>query len=273
MSVQTPPVTQTTDTQDPPPALELAGAWKSFGHVTALRDVSLSAWPGEVLAVVGDNGAGKSTMVKVISGVYALDKGEVRIGGKVLPGSDPHLARAMGVSVVFQDLALIETLDVAANIFLGAQLSRWRIFADRKRMIEESAKTVRSLKVRLPSVRVPVGELSGGQRQGVAIARAIRDDNRIVLMDEPTAALGVRETRQVGEIVGQLREQGKAVVLISHDVSFVFDVADRVQVMRLGRVQGVRDVARTTPEELVGLITGAIPGDHERAAERDVGAA
>jgi ABC-type sugar transport system ATPase subunit len=245
------------------PALELTGAWKAFGHVVALRDVSLNAYPGEVLAVVGDNGAGKSTMVKVISGVYALDQGELRIRGKTLKGSDPHVARSMGVSTVFQDLALVETLDVAANMFLGQPLSRWRFFADRPRMIDEAAKTIRALRVRLPSVRVPVGELSGGQRQGVAIARAIRDDNPIVVMDEPTAALGVRETQQVADTVAELRANGKAVILISHDVSFVFKVADRVQVMRLGRVQGIRQVAETTPEELVGLITGALPGDHE----------
>ncbi len=164
---------------------------------------------------------------------------------------------------VFQDLALVETLDVAANMFLGQPLSRWHFFADRPRMIDEAAATIRALRVRLPSVRVPVGELSGGQRQGVAIARAIRDDNPIVVMDEPTAALGVRETQQVADTVGELRANGKAVVLISHDVSFVFRVADRVQVMRLGRVQGIRQVAETTPEELVGLITGALPGDHE----------
>ena len=245
------------------PALQLTGAWKSFGHVVALRDVSLTAYPGEVLAVVGDNGAGKSTMVKVMSGVYALDEGELRIRGKALGGSDPHLARSMGVSTVFQDLSLVETLDVAANMFLGQPLSRWRIFADRTRMVEEAAKTIRGLRVRLPSVRVPVGELSGGQRQGVAIARAIRDDNPIVVMDEPTAALGVRETQQVADTVGELRANGKAVVLISHDVSFVFKVADRVMVMRLGRVRGIRQVAQTTPEELVGLITGALPGDDE----------
>jgi len=245
------------------PALELTGAWKAFGHVVALRDVSLTAYPGEVLAVVGDNGAGKSTMVKVMSGVYALDEGELRIRGKALKGSDPHVARSMGVSTVFQDLSLVETLDVAANMFLGQPLSRWRIFADRTRMVEEAAKTIRGLRVRLPSVRVPVGELSGGQRQGVAIARAIRDDNPIVVMDEPTAALGVRETQQVADTVGELRANGKAVVLISHDVSFVFKVADRVMVMRLGRVRGIRQVAQTTPEELVGLITGALPGDDE----------
>lgn len=250
------------------PVLTVSDGWKTFGHVTALSGISLTARAGEVLALVGDNGAGKSTLVKVLAGVHSLDAGELRIGGVAVNHADPKLSRQRGVSTVFQDLALVETLDVAANIFLGQPIRRWRILANRSRMIEESAATLRDLKIRVPSVRVPVGELSGGQRQGVAIARAVRQDTPIVLMDEPTAALGVRETSQVGDIIGRLRSSDKAVILVTHDMEFVFAFADRIQVLRLGRVQGVRVVGETTRDEVIALITGAAsPDDAEASGE------
>ncbi len=243
------------------PALELRHVSKAFGHVVALNDVSLSFQRGEVSVIVGDNGAGKSTMMKVLSGVYPVDSGELLIGGDATTLNSPAKAREHGIAVVFQNLALVECLDVAENMYLGRQIRKWGIFADKKAMIDQAADTLTELKVRLPSVRVPVGVLSGGQRQGVAIARAVQQDTPIVLLDEPTAALGYRETQQVITIIQQLRDAGKAVVLVSHDLSMVFDVADVIQVMRLGRVQGVRRRAAADRNEIVGLITGAVDAD------------
>ena len=246
--------------------LELRRVSKAFGHVVALDDVALEAYPGSVLVIVGDNGAGKSTMIKVLAGVYPVDAGEVRIDGRLVYLTSPAKAREHGIAVVFQNLALVECLDVAQNMYLGRPLRKARFFADRRAMINGAADTLAALKVRVPSVRVPVGVLSGGQRQGVAIARAVQQESRIVLLDEPTAALGYRETQQVITIIRELREAGKAVVLISHDLEVVFDVADRIQVMRLGRVQGVRRKAEADRREIVGLITGAIEADRSRAS-------
>lgn len=243
------------------PILEIRNGWKSFGHVTALRDVSLAARPGEVLALLGDNGAGKSTMVKVLAGVHTLDAGSYRIEGRPVGQGGVSEMRKLGISAVFQDLAVVETLDIAANMFLGQPITRAGIFVDRRAMMTKAAQTLQDLKVRIPSVRVPVGELSGGQRQGVAIARAVLQDNPIVLMDEPTAALGVRETKQVGETIEHLRQVGKAVILVSHDMEFVFEYADRLQVLRLGEIRAVRSVAQTDRREVVALITGAAPAD------------
>jgi len=250
------------------PVLELRHVSKAFGHVVALEDVYLRAHPGSVLVLVGDNGAGKSTMIKVLAGVYPVDAGEVLIDGKPVTLTSPARAREHGIAIVFQNLALVECLDVAANMYLGRPLKRFGVFADRRAMINGAADTLAALRVRIPSVRVPVGVLSGGQRQGVAIARAVQQDSRIVLLDEPTAALGYRETQQVITIIGQLRDAGKAVVLVSHDLEMVFNVADEIQVMRLGRVQGVRRRADADRREIVGLITGAIEADrrHELAA-------
>jgi ABC-type sugar transport system ATPase subunit len=244
------------------PTLEVTNGWKSFGHVTALREVKLSAYSGEILAILGDNGAGKSTLVKVLAGVHNLDAGELRINGQTVDRTSPRLARQHGVSTVFQDLAVIETLDIAANMFLGQQIRRGWIFANRRRMFTEAAESLAALGVRVPSVRAQLGELSGGQRQGVAIARAVRGDNPIVLMDEPTAALGVRETAHVGEIIRELKRLGKCVILVSHDLEFVFKVSDRLLVMRLGRVQGRRDTRSTDQQEVVAMITG-LAGDDE----------
>jgi ABC-type sugar transport system ATPase subunit len=249
----------------PSPALEVTNGWKSFGHVTALRDVQLTAHPGEVLAILGDNGAGKSTLVKVLAGVYNLDAGEFRINGRAVDRTSPRVARRHGVSTVFQDLAVIETLDIAANIFLGQQIRRGWIFANRRRMFTEAAQSLASLGIRVPTVRAQLGELSGGQRQGVAIARAVREDNPIVLMDEPTAALGVRETAHVGEIIGELKRRGKCVILVSHDLEFVFNVSDRLLVLRLGGVQGLRNTNSTDQQEVVAMITG-IAGDDQAKA-------
>jgi ABC-type sugar transport system ATPase subunit len=238
------------------PILELNAAWKRFGHVVALRDVNLAVKPGEILALVGDNGAGKSTLVKAIAGVYRLDEGVVKFKGETVSKLDPGHFRKLGISTVFQDLALVETLDVATNMYLDSPITRARIFANRSEMYEGAARTLRDLQIRLPSVRIPVGELSGGQRQGVAIARVVLRDNPVIVLDEPTAALGVRETEQVGNVLAVLKKQNKAIVLVSHDLEFVFKHADLIQVMRLGAVQGLRNVRDTNREEIVSLITG-----------------
>lgn len=243
------------------PALELGDAWKTFGHVIALQSAYLSAYSGEVLALVGENGAGKSTLLKVLSGVYGLDRGTLSIQGQLVERADPRRVLRLGISTVFQDLALVETLDVATNMYLGQPLVRGRLFSNRRAMIKGAARTLMELRIGIPSVRVSVGELSGGQRQSVAIARAVLRDNPIVLLDEPTAALGVRERHQVGEIVDQLAARGKAVILVSHDLEFVFEHAQRIEVLRLGAVRAIRRRDDFSREEVVGLITGLLSGD------------
>ena len=248
------------------PVLELRDASKAFGHVLALQHAYLSAYGGEVLALVGDNGAGKSTLVKLLSGIHQMDSGELLINGTRVSIGSPRDAQSHGISTVYQDLALVEVLDVAANIYLGRALRRG-LLVDRRAMIEGAADLLRDLRIRIPSVRVPVGTLSGGQRQGVAIARSVLQQGQVILMDEPTAALGVRETRHVEGIIAELRSRGRAVVLISHDLELVFRMADRIEVMRLGRVQGVRRREATTREEILGLITGLLNEAGPESAE------
>lgn len=247
----------------PRPALELRGITKTYGYVTALSGAHMHAYAGEVLAVVGDNGAGKSTLVKIVSGVARPDEGTILIGGEVKSFHTSAAAREAGVATVFQDLGLVEVLDVATNMFLGAFPRRYRWIVDRKGMEQEARAFLDELGVSVRSVRTPIGMLSGGQRQIVAIARTMRASGSVVLLDEPTAALGVRETAQAVDLIHTLRARGSAVVCVSHDLNFVFDIADRVQVMRLGKVAGVRDVRLVDKETIVGLITGSLTGDHE----------
>jgi len=242
------------------PALQLRGITKTFGHVIALAGVDLEARAGEVLAIVGDNGAGKSTLIKIISGVYRPDQGIMEVEGAAVAPGNPAEARRTGIATVFQDLALVEVLDVATNMFLG-QFPRRGWFIDRAAMDSESRAFLDGLGVTVSSVRSQVGMLSGGQRQIIAIARAMRAGGKVVLLDEPTAALGVRETGQAARLIRSLRDQGCAVICVSHDMSFVFDLADRIQVMRLGRVAGVRQASATTRDEIVGLITGSVAAD------------
>lgn len=237
-------------------ALRLRGITKTFGHVTALDDVELDAYPGEILAVVGDNGAGKSSLIRTISGIYRPDAGTVTVDGEERTFHNAADARAVGIATVFQDLALVEVLDVATNMFLG-QIPRRGIFADRARMERESREFLDELNVTVSSVRTQIGMLSGGQRQIIAIARAMRTGGHIALLDEPTAALGVRETAQAAQMIQTLRDRGHAVIIVSHDMGLVFELADRIQVMRLGQVAGVRKRTETTREEIIGLITGA----------------
>jgi len=234
---------------------------KAFGHVQALRDVSFSIRRGEVIALLGDNGAGKSTLVKILSGVYQPDSGHIVKNGAPLALKDATGALKAGIATVYQDLAVVDTLDVARNIYLGAMPRRFGIMIDFPRMYRDARRVLKSLRVDLPSVYTSVGELSGGQRQAVAIARALAVDAELFLLDEPTAALGVAQTEKVNELIADLKQAGKSVLVITHNLSHVFEIADRIAALRHGRCVAVRDIDQTTREEVVGLITGAIVGD------------
>jgi ABC-type sugar transport system ATPase subunit len=234
---------------------------KSFGQVHALSHVNLSVEPGEILAIVGDNGAGKSTLIKVISGVHQPDSGTIAVDGVERHLRSPADARNAGIATVFQDLALVECLDVATNMFIG-QLPTRGPFVDKPRMEADTRRLLDDLGVTVKSVRTPIGMLSGGQRQIVAIARGMRAGASVVLLDEPTAALGVRETAHAADLIRSLRSRGAAVICVSHDMGFVFEVADRIQVMRLGQTAGVRRVPETSKSDIISLITGVRRDDN-----------
>lgn len=233
--------------------LEARGIGKVFGHVRALRDVSFSLEPGEVLAVVGDNGAGKSTLIKILSGTYDPSEGEILVRGERRSFARPGDAAAAGIATVYQDLALVDARDVAANLFLGREPHRGP-FIDRRKLYRDAEAVLSGLTVRLPSVRVPVYMLSGGQRQAVAIARVLLTGADVVILDEPTAALGVQESERVLRLVRDLRSSGKAVILISHNLQQVWQTADRIMVMHLGQVAGIRRREDSTVDEIVRLI-------------------
>jgi D-xylose transport system ATP-binding protein len=254
-------MTATATTTDAP-LLELRGVSKRFGAVQALTGVDFDVRAGEVVGLVGDNGAGKSTLVKVMSGIYLADEGEYRFEQRARSISSPVDATALGVATVYQDLALCDNLDVVANLFIGhEEVSRGPGRAvrelDEASMEQQSAELLQTLTVTLPSVRAEVGLLSGGQRQSVAIARSLIGEAKVVLLDEPTAALGVQQTAQVLALIKRLREQGLGVVVISHNLADVFEVVDRIFVLRLGRRAGVYEVGETTREQIVAAITGA----------------
>ncbi|MEV6564382.1 ATP-binding cassette domain-containing protein [Streptomyces kronopolitis] len=238
------------------PVLALRGISKRFGAVQALTDVTLEIHPGEVVALVGDNGAGKSTLVKTISGVHPVDDGVIEWEGGAVRIGKPHDAQELGVATVYQDLALCDNLDVVANLFLGHEIRTVGVL-DEIAMEKRAKELLDTLSIRIPSVRIPVAALSGGQRQVVAIARALIGDPKVVILDEPTAALGVEQTAQVLDLVERLRERGLGVILISHNMADVQAVADRVAVLRLGRNNGVFDVEGTSHEEIIAAITGA----------------
>jgi ABC-type sugar transport system ATPase subunit len=243
------------------PLLEVRGISKAFGHVQALTDVSLTMRRGETVGLVGDNGAGKSTLVKILSGVYDADAGEILIGGEPVKMNNPTDALRHGIGTVYQDLAVVDVLDVARNIYLGNLPRRFGVMVDYRRMYRDSRTILNQLRVNMPSVRTRVGELSGGQRQAVAIARTLAQSARLFLMDEPTAALGVAQSEKVNELIADLKADGRTVLVITHNMEHIFEVADRIIVLRHGRRVGVRDRDETTREEIVGLITGAIKGD------------
>lgn len=238
------------------PIIQLVGIKKSFGPVSVLKGVNLNVYPGRVTALVGDNGAGKSTLIKGLAGVQPYDSGEVLIDGEHRDLHAPRDAAALGIEVVYQDLALCDNLDIVQNMFLGREETAFGTFNE-GRMEKDASDTLRSLSVRtVKSVRQKVSSLSGGQRQTVAIARAVLKQARVVILDEPTAALGVAQTEQVLNLVHRLKEQGVAVVLISHNLADVFEVADDIAVLYLGQMVAQIPTTETTRDEVVGYITG-----------------
>jgi D-xylose transport system ATP-binding protein len=229
---------------------------KHFGSVEALRGVDFEARDGEVMALVGDNGAGKSTLIKCVAGIYSIDGGQILFEGKPVSIHGPKDAAKLGIEVVYQDLALCDNLDVVQNMYLGRELHDifWRL--REAPMEQRTAEVLKSLAVTtIKSVRLPVATLSGGQRQSVAVARSVLWNNRVVFLDEPTAALGVAQTRQVLDLVKRLADQGLAVVIVSHNLNDVFEVAHRITVLRLGRNVGVYETDATTQQEIVQAIT------------------
>jgi len=238
------------------PLLSLFGISKRFGAVQALTDAALDVYPGEVVALVGDNGAGKSTMIKVIAGVHPADSGTILWEGRPVTIAKPHDATVLGIATVYQDLALADNIDVVGNLFLGHEIRRFGIL-DEISMEQRARELLATLDVKIPNVRVPVAALSGGQRQSVAIARSLLGEPKVVLLDEPTAALGVAQTAQVLDLIERLRDRGLGVILISHNLADVKAVADRVVVLRLGHNAGEFDMATATQEQIVQAITGA----------------
>ncbi|WP_330287153.1 ATP-binding cassette domain-containing protein [Streptomyces sp. NBC_00576] len=254
------------------PVLALRGVSKRFGAVQALTDVELEVHAGEVVALVGDNGAGKSTLVKTIAGVHPIDDGVIEWEGSPVSINKPHDAQGLGVATVYQDLALCDNLDVVGNLYLGRELLR-RGVIDEVTMEKNSRELLSTLSIRIPSVRIPIASLSGGQRQVVAIARALIGDPKVVILDEPTAALGVEQTAQVLDLVERLRERDLGVILISHNMADVKAVADTVAVLRLGKNNGSFAVKDTTHEEIIAAITGATDNAVTRRAGRTTEAA
>jgi ABC-type sugar transport system ATPase subunit len=257
------------------PVLEARSVAKRFGAVVALEDASIDLRENEVLGLVGDNGAGKSTMLKILSGILRADSGEILIDGKTAHIQHAHDAMDAGIETVYQDLALVDTMNAFENVYLGREvLSKNRIarffnLVDDKEMRAQSRKVVEDLKVKLPSINGSVKDMSGGQRQILAIARAVLWGKRIVILDEPTAALGVRESGQVLDVIKDLSNHDVSVIVVSHNMQQMMTIADRVTVMRLGRTIATRDVSDTDVSEIVGLITGAIPGTPEGVAPEE----
>ena len=247
------------------PLIECRRCSKAFGAVRALHQVDFELLPGEVMALVGDNGAGKSTLIKGIVGIHPFDDGDVLFEGEPVRIHGPREAAELGIEVVYQDLALADNLDVVANMFLGREVVRHGFVLDEAAMEQASQETLASLSVTtLQSVRQSVAGLSGGQRQAVAVAKSVMWNSKVVILDEPTAALGVAQTRQVLDLVGRLAERGIGVVIISHNLHDIFEVADRITVLRLGQRVAVLDRAATSEQEVVHAITAGnldhVPG-------------
>lgn len=251
--------------QEKPPLLEVRNLEKRFGGIRALQGASLTIEAGEAVALVGDNGAGKSTFVKSIAGVQPADTGEILLNGEPVKIRTPKDAGALGIEVVYQDLALANSLDVASNVFLGDEPRLlnlgWFSIPDTKKIAAETAATLQRLRINIPDPNRPVANLSGGQRQAVAIGRSVRKGLReLLILDEPTAALGVEEVRKVLALIESLKESGQTMLIISHDLEHVFRVADRVAVMRQGRVIATRRIADVTKTDVVRLIVGDLEG-------------
>ncbi|MFI9272987.1 ATP-binding cassette domain-containing protein [Kitasatospora sp. NPDC052896] len=252
------------------PLLEARRLVKTYGQVQALREANFSVYQGEVVALIGDNGAGKSTLVKTLVGAVAPSGGEILLDGEPVTFAGPRAAQALGIETVYQDLALAPDLDAAANLFLGREPRRGGLLGalgvlDRRAMRTRSIEAFAELGVRLKDIDAPVATLSGGQRQSVAIARSVAWASRVVFMDEPTAALGVVQRERVLELIRRVRDRGVSVVLISHNMPEVLSVADRVEVLRLGRRVARFRAAETSLEELVGAMTGALSNEDDAA--------
>ena len=247
------------------PLLKTVDLSKHFGGLVAVDKVSLEVYPGEVIGLVGDNGAGKSTLIKMISGVYHPDGGKIFLAGQEAHFGTPMEARNQGIETIYQDLALCENLDATINIFLGREPMRRQLgflnVVDRTHMLKESETVLSQLDIHIPNLQRPMRQMSGGQRQAVAIARAVYWNARLMIMDEPTAALAVAEQRKVYELVRTLREQNVPVIIISHNMQDVFAVSDRIVVMRRGRKVGERLTNETTSDEVVSLMVGSAKGD------------
>jgi fructose transport system ATP-binding protein len=245
------------------PILEAHGLVKRYGHVVALNGADFELYPGEILAIIGDNGAGKSTLIKALSGALQPDDGEIRLDGERVHFRSPGDSRRAGIETVYQDLAVAPALDIASNIFLGREqrrrgpLGRVLRMLDKGSMRRQAARHFAELGIGIQSITEAVENLSGGQRQGVAVARATTWARRLVIMDEPTAALGVKETGQVVELIRRVRERGLPVILISHDMPHVFELADRIHIMRLGKRVAVVTPQSHTMSEAVAIMTGA----------------
>jgi len=259
----------------PAPILEARGIVKRYGHVVALSGADLELYPGEILAIIGDNGAGKSTLIKTLSGALQPDEGELRLDGERVHFRSPRDARRAGIETVYQDLAVAPALDIASNIFLGREQRRRGPQGSVLRMLNkgamrrEATRHFAELQIGIRSMAQPVENLSGGQRQGVAVARAATWARRVVIMDEPTAALGVKETRQVLDLIKRVRERGLPVILISHDMPHVFELADRIHIMRLGRRVAIVTPQTHSMQEAVAIMTGAAVGDARAVAGGD----
>lgn len=251
------------------PILQLKGVSKRFGAVQALTEVDFEVYPGEVVGLVGDNGAGKSTLVKTIAGINIADGGEYLFEGNVVHPAGPSEVTHMGISTVYQDLALSDNLDVVNNLYLGRELVGPGPVLREEPMERRATDVLRGLSVKIPHVRVAVAGLSGGQRQSVAVARSVMWDAKMVMLDEPTAALGVAQTRQVLDLILRLRDQGLGVVVISHNMADVFEVCDRIVVLRLGRRVADFNVKEASREEVVAAITGAEFGKLREAGEAE----
>jgi ABC-type sugar transport system ATPase subunit len=239
------------------PAIKIAHLSKSFGNIEALRDVSLDIYSGEILAIVGDNGAGKSTLIKILAGALTADQGQIMLDDKVYSSLSPGEAISLGISTVYQDLALVDCLDVISNIFLGRELVYAGFLVDRRKMQKEAVRILQEMQIFIPSLNTPVGTLSGGQRQGLAVARAIFQGGKIIIFDEPTAAMGLQESAKVIKLLQRLRKEGMAVVAISHNLHQVFEISDRICVMRHGQVAAICNTADSLPNQIVELIMGA----------------
>lgn len=242
------------------PLLQAQGIVKTFGHVRAVRGADFTVYPGEIVSLIGDNGAGKSTLVKMLSGAIRPDEGEILFDGAPVTFENPQDARGYGIETVYQDLALAQDLDPAANLYLGRELLRGGLLGalgilDRRQMLDTAEREMSGLGVKLKDITAPVAELSGGQKQSVAVARAAMWAKRIIFMDEPTAALGVVQTKQVLELIRRVREAGIAVVLISHNMPQVLEVSDRVEVLRLGQRVATFEAAEATVDDLVAAMT------------------